>query len=52
MARQLYLDEMQKQHTELDCFTSGLVIREDYPFIVAIPDGFRHCACCGEGLWK
>ena len=50
IARQLYCSEMQKQHTDFDCFTSGLVISEDYPFIAATPDGFRHCACCGEGV--
>ena len=50
MARQLYCNEMQKQHTEFECVTSGLVISEDYPFIAPTPDGFRHCACCGEGV--
>ena len=27
-----------------------MVISKDYPFIAATPDGFRHCACCGEGV--
>ena len=50
MVHQLYFNEMQKQHTEFECVTSGLVISENYPFIVATPDDFRHCACCGEGV--
>ena len=50
MVCQLYLNEMQKQHTEFECVMSGLVISEDYTFIAATPNGFRHCACCGEGV--
>ena len=43
---------MQKQHTEFECVTSGLVISKDYPFIAATPGGFRHCAYCGERVVK
>lgn len=27
-----------------------MIISEEYPFIAATPDGFRQCACCGEGV--
>ncbi len=38
------------KHTAL-CFSdSGLVVRTDYPFLGASPDGVVSCTCCGSGV--
>ena len=50
IARQVYFNEMQQQHSEFDCFCGGLIIDEEYPFIATTPDGYRQCACCGDGV--
>lgn len=50
IAKELYITEMQKEHTEFDSFCLGLVVSEEFPFIAATPDGFRHCACHGDGV--
>ena len=50
IACQVYFNEMQQQHSEFDCFHGGLIIDEEYPFNAATPDGYRQCACCGDGV--
>ena len=50
IAHELYITEMEKQHTKFKAFCVGLVISEEYPFIAATPDGLRQCSCCGDGV--
>ena len=49
-AHQVYVDQMQQEHSKFDCFCGGLIISEEFPFIAATPDGISRCACCGEGV--
>ena len=40
---------MEESHSEFR-IGSGLVIHEEYQFLVATPDGVTHCSCCGHGV--
>lgn len=50
IARELYVQEKTKCHNGLKVSESGLIVREDYPYLGASPDGIVECKCCGKGL--
>jgi len=50
VACQLYIAELEQQHTDFECCHAGLTISEELPYIAATPDGFTNCACHGEGV--
>ena len=41
---------MIKKHKAFQLCDSGLVVRSDYPYLGASPDGVVSCACCGNGV--
>jgi len=49
-AREAYKAVMQKQHTNFKIRPSGLVVKEERPYLAASPDGTTSCDCCGSGV--
>ena len=49
-ARQAYAESTSKKHKFFKLANSGLVVRHDYPFLGASPDGVVSCQCCGDGV--
>ncbi|XP_023930360.1 uncharacterized protein LOC106151446 [Lingula anatina] len=47
-ARDQYLRQQKKQHTNLSINEKGLVVAEDYPYIRGSPDGIITCSCHSE----
>ena len=46
-AREQYLEQMEDEHTELSCTSSGLRVNPRYPHLGVTPDGIVKCDCCG-----
>ena len=45
-ARDMYFKSHEKKHKMLNCYTTGLVIDTELPFLGASPDDFVECDCC------
>eukprot|EP00117_Sycon_ciliatum_P037992 scpid40803/ scgid28309/ Inhibitor of growth protein 1 len=50
IARDAYKVHVIKKHKAFQLCDSGLVVRSDYPYLGASPDGVVSCACCGNGV--
>lgn len=49
-ARQCYVTEMRKTHTNFNLKAVGLTVKADKPYLAASPDGVFSCDCCGTGV--
>ena len=49
-ARQKYICEMSKTHTNFHIKDVGFFINPKFPYIGASPDGIASCDCCGDVL--
>ncbi|KAG4073405.1 hypothetical protein HA402_005568 [Bradysia odoriphaga] len=50
IAKKMFIENMQKSHTNFSCVESGLVIDPLCNFFAASPDGTCTCDCCGKYL--
>ncbi|KAG4076484.1 hypothetical protein HA402_014448 [Bradysia odoriphaga] len=50
IARKMFIESMQKSHTNFSCVETGLVIDTLCNFFAASPDGTCMCDCCGKYL--
>lgn len=50
IAKDLYSEKMNQNHTEFQLRDSGLVVDKTFPLFAASPDGVRSCVCHGVGL--
>ncbi|ELU08579.1 hypothetical protein CAPTEDRAFT_211242, partial [Capitella teleta] len=48
-ARLPYEQQMQALHQDFHLRQTGLLVKEDEPFLAASPDGVFECECCGQG---
>ncbi|ELT93593.1 hypothetical protein CAPTEDRAFT_211284 [Capitella teleta] len=48
-ARLQYEQQMQVLHQDFHLRQTGLLVKEDEPFLAASPDGVFECECCGQG---
>ncbi|ELT88526.1 hypothetical protein CAPTEDRAFT_209643 [Capitella teleta] len=48
-ARLPYEQQMQVLHQDFYLRQTGLLVKEDEPFLAASPDGVFECECCGQG---
>lgn len=45
-----YVDLLQHQHEQFECYSIGLIVNPERPHLGASPDGGVLCSCCGLGL--
>lgn len=50
LARNEYLEKMNKSHEDAEVFLSGLILNPNFPFLGASPDGILSCNCCPQRL--
>ena len=49
-ACEAYIDLVQQDHNNVECFHSGFRVNTQFPHLGASPNGIISCDCCGEGL--
>lgn len=50
VARKMFIEKMEREHTNFTCNISGLVIDPVCNFFAVSPDGVCKCDCCGSYL--
>lgn len=50
LARVNYCDIAKSKHTYFELCEQGLCLNNEYPHILASPDGYIWCMCCGYGV--